>query len=284
MIKNIDVPMERSRLWVDPNVVYAQVPGWCEHVTANLHMTVVYHDDGKFDKKYPLILFVCGGGWKWVNEEAYLANFMPLAERGYVLASAEYQCSNDAQWPAPLIQLKEAVRYLRANAGRYYIDPESIGIMGESSGGHLASLVGTTNGRSEFERGSNLSESSSVQAVCSWYTPVALDKLAASPDLGDLIIRFLNGDPSKNPELAAAADPRSYITNQCPPFLLLHGTKDTLVPIECSEMFYKALKEKDVDVTYYRINGSDHADYPFFQPTVLNLIGDFFDQKLNKGE
>lgn len=280
MIKNIDSPIERDRLWMDANVVYSRESGWCDHVTDNLHMTVIYHDHPGEKKLYPCVLWVCGGGWKWVNEEAYLPNLMPLAEAGYVLASVEYQCSNTAQWPVPLIQLKEAIRFLRKNADRYSIDSNRIGIMGESSGGHLASLVGTTCGLKEFEKGENLDESSDVQAVCSWYTPTGLERFEHDPQLGDLIMRFLNGDITKSKE----ADPRTYITEKCPPFLLFHGTKDTLVPIQCSEDLYSALDAKNVPVDYYRINGSDHADYPFFQKGIMDIIINFFDRWLKKAE
>ena len=282
MIQNIDVPIQRDRLWMDENVVYAQVPGWCDRVTDNLRMTVIYHDSGKKDVKLPCLLWICGGGWKWMDVQSYLPNLMDLVNRGYVLVSAEYQCSSFATFPAPLKQLKEAVRYIRAHAARYGIDPAEIGVIGESSGGHLASLIGTTGDRKEFQEGSCLDQSDQVQAVCSWYTPVALDTKMEVPELQDLVDRFLGTSAAGKAAAAESADPRTYIDTKTPPFLLLHGTADTLVPIECSELLYNALREKGVPVDYYRINGADHADYPFFQPKVMAIIGEFFDSCLKE--
>ncbi len=289
MIRNITVPIERDRLWMDENVVYDQVPGWCAHVTHNLRMSVIYHDEDVRHEKLPCLLWVTGGGWKWVDVQAYLPNLIDLAHRGYVLASAEYQCSNDAVFPEAICQLRSAIRYLRKNADRYSIDPNRIGIIGESSGGYLATMVGLTKGIERFEKGANLDMSGDVCAVCSWYTPVGLRDLAAkSPqpsndldqNIGELIDRFLNARSIQNPDLAADADPLTYIREGLPPFLLFHGTKDTLVPIECTERLYSMLENAGTDVDYYRINGSDHADYPFFQKQIMDLIADFFDQKM----
>lgn len=281
MIQTIEVPIERDRLWMDANVVYAQAPGWCGYVTANLKMTVIYHDDGVNQKRLPCLIWICGGGWKWMNVESYLPNLIDLCNSGYVLVSAEYQCSNDAAFPAQVRQLKEAVRYLRAHAEKYRIDPDRIGVIGESSGGYLASFLGVTCGLREFEEGGNPNQSSAVQAVCSWYTPV---KLAELTDLRDLVNRFLDCDIAERPELAKKADPLTYINAGTPPFLLLHGTADTLVPIRCTEALHDALEAHGVPVEYYRIKGANHADYPFFQPTVMKLMVAFFDRYFKNGE
>ncbi len=291
MINDISVSIVRDRLWMDENVVYDQVPGWCAHVTHNLRLSVIYHDEDVKREKLPCIIWITGGGWKWVDVQAYLPNLIDLAHRGYVLASVEYQCSNDATFPAAILQVKSAIRYLRANAERYSINPDKMALVGESSGGYLATMVGVTNGMSEFESGMNLSQSSEVQAVCSWYTPVHLDKLAKDAgrtnkdldqNIGELIDRFLNAHCEHNPELVKRADPTTYINKGNPPFLLFHGTEDKLVNIECSEVLYKTLEENGVPVEYYRIKGADHADYHFFQPKVMDIIADFFDSKLIK--
>ena len=289
MIKDLNIPIERDRLWMDENVVYEQVPGWCGHVTHNLRMSVIYHDVDFRHANYPCVVWVTGGGWKWVDVQAYLPNLVDIAQAGYVLASVEYQCSNDAVFPEAIKQIKSAVRYLRTNAERYRINSNCIGIMGESSGGYLASMVGLTNGNSLFESGSFLNQSSSVQAVCSWYTPTMLETLAIESsdtsaeldqNLGELLNRFLNVKVCENLEKAREADPLFYIKPPIPPFLLLHGTKDTLVPIECTERLYMALQKAGAEVDYYRIRGADHADYPFFQPKLMALVTQFFNKYL----
>ena len=289
MIKDLNIPIERDRLWMDENVVYEQVSGWCKHVTHNLRMSVIYHDLEFRDANYPCIIWITGGGWKWVDVQAYLPNLVDIAQAGYVLASVEYQCSNDAVFPEEIKQIKSAVRYLRTNAERYRINSNCIGIMGESSGGYLASMVGLTNENSLFESGSFLNQSSSVQAVCSWYTPTMLETLAIESSdtsaeldqtLGELLNRFLNVKVCENLEKAREADPLFYIKPPIPPFLLLHGTKDTLVPIECTERLYMALQKAGAEVDYYRIRGADHADYPFFQPKLMALVTQFFNKYL----
>ncbi|MDD5938992.1 MAG: alpha/beta hydrolase [Clostridiales bacterium] len=277
MIRTISVPLVHDRLWLDSDVVYAQAAGWCGYSTANLRMAVIHHDSPDDTAPLPCLLWVCGGSWLGVDPAAFLPELIPLARRGYVLASAEYQNSSAAVFPAQVQQLKEAIRYLRAHAGRYRIDPERIGIIGESSGGHRAAMVGATNGRAEFEAGGNLDQSSAVGAVCAWYTPVDLGSLT---ELKDPVDRFLGCDTAACPEKAAAADPRTYLTPESPPFLLLHGTEDTLVPPSCSEKLYEALQARGVPADYYRIQGADHADYPFFQPQVMDLVAGFFDRYL----
>ena len=110
-----------------------------------------------------------------MNRNTFLANFTNLARQGFILAAVEYRTANVARFPAQLGDVKAAVRFLRANSEYFGIDPKSTGIMGESAGGQLACLAGTTNGNGSFDIGQNLPKSSDVQAVCPWYPLIDLE-------------------------------------------------------------------------------------------------------------
>lgn len=285
MKKVIEVPIVEERLWMDADVVYGQVPGWCGVETRNLKMSVIYqsdtprtvfrglHPDRPLQKR-PCLIFLCGGGWLTMDVDAYLPNFIELAKKGYVIASVEYLCSNAGPFPMQLEQIKSAIRYLRANADIYLIDTDKIGIFGESAGGHLSSLIGTTSSIKDFDKGDHLDQSSAVQAVCAWYGPT---------DMGEDIQvrdnpwgRLLWGDPTKNPELSENANPIKYVTDKCPPFLLLHGTADSVVAVKHSELMHDALEKVGVDVELCLIEGAQHADIHFFQLMVFDIMDDFF--------
>ena len=287
MKRTISVPIVKDMIWMDRDVVYTQLPGWCGLVTQSLKMTVMYHTPcsvpGIFEKrsvqkKLPCIVFICGGGWLNMSIDAYLPGFEYLARLGYVIASVQYRSSNQVVFPAQAEEIKTAIRYLRAHADKYSIDADNIGIMGDSAGGHLASFVGLNNGNKDLDKGDNLEYSSDVKAVCPWYGPAEFIDNKEVRD--NPVVRLLWGGADEKPELYKFASPVTHVSKDAPPFLLLHGSNDPAVPVEQSEILHDKLIEAGAQADVYIIKDASHADLHFFQPMVLDLIDSFFAKHL----
>ncbi len=286
MKKQVKVEQVRNGIWLDTDITYAQTDAWFGHVTRNLKLDIMRPFSKRSrneNKPYPCIVWVCGGGWLQMDIHAHLPNFIELVRSGYVIASVEYRDSNQAKFPAQLQDIKSAIRYLRANAKRYGIDPDHIGIMGESAGGHLAAMTAVTGEHKEYDQGPYLEFTSEVQAACSWYLPCDFTKMPVRDEITVAMSpeSWLIGDSAlRNPELVRMASPATYIDEHTPPFLLIHGTKDTVVPFHQSEIMYEALESRQIPVDLIAIEGADHADIHFFQPEVMGWIQVFFDQYL----
>ena len=178
--------------------------------------------------------------------------------------------------------VKAGIRYLRAHAGRFHIDPEKIGVMGESAGGYLTCMAALATDPS-FDVGENLEYSSSVQAACPWYPPTdfrgfpydSAEQCAAAPEsllLGKNVMRHAGE--------ALKCCPVSFVTPEAPPFLIIHGKDDHTVSFTQSELLYEKLEKAGCDVTLLAIEGADHADLHFFQEKIWEEIGDFFRKSL----
>lgn len=150
-------------------------------------------------RKYPCVVWICGGAWIQMDRSAHLAYLSVLAQQGFVVASVEYRTSNEAKFPAPLQDVKAGIRYLRAHADRFNIDPDRIGVMGESAGGYLTCMAALATDP-VYDVGENLEYSSAVQAACPWYPPTDFrgfqysdpEQCAASPEsllLGKNVMR-----------------------------------------------------------------------------------------------
>lgn len=233
----------------------------------------------------PGIVWICGGGWLEMSTCAHLAYLTELARCGFVVASVQYRTSNEAKFPAQLMDVKAAIRYLRAHTDRYHLDPERIGVMGESAGGHLTAMAALTGKEKAFDQGAYLEYSSEVQAACPWYVPTDVTKMPvdiprdmqAAPE--SLLIGM---NASLHMEEALKACPVSYVTKNAPPFLILHGMNDHTVPFQQGEILHDALEEQGNDVTLLAIEEADHADRQFFQRQLWAIIEDFFTEKLKK--
>ena len=185
------------------------------------------------------------------------------SEAGYVVASVNYRLSQDARFPAPIIDGKTAVRWVRANARRYNIDPRRVGAMGFSAGGHLAAMLGVTAGVASLEDPGmgNSSESSRVQAVCDVSGPVDLS-IPTTSIIGKLsVFGELGGSAQAKPDLVRQADPSLYVKAGDPPFLIIQGEKDGLVVTAHARKLYDALKAKGVDATLDIVPGEGHVPY-----------------------
>jgi acetyl esterase/lipase len=272
--ETITIEVNDPIYYLDEEVTYAQADAWFGHVTRDLRMDIIYpQTEGK---KYPCIVWVCGGAWTQMNRGAHIPYLSDLARRGFVIASVDYRLGHEAPFPGAIIDIKAAIRYLRAHAKRYSINTEKFGIMGESAGGYLAAMTALTSGK-EFEAGGYLEYSSAVQAACPWYMPCDLPKLEKE---NAFKFPFFNGS-SSDAEYCRYINPVAYITPKAPPFLLLHGSDDLVVPLEQSEIIYEALVARKIDVRFVVLKGEGHSGPQFFQKPLWELIADFFKEKLS---
>ncbi|MBS7241604.1 MAG: alpha/beta hydrolase [Treponema sp.] len=277
MEKTIEIKPERAQYITVTDVTFAQVDDWYGHCRKDLKMDIIYPED--FSKKrYPCIVWICGGGWLTMNKSAHLAYLSKIAMAGFVVASVQYRTSNEAFFPAQLEDVKAAIRYLRAHADRFRINPKKFGVSGESAGGHLASLAALATAK-KFDVGEYLKESSSVQAACPWYPPADFGTFPKPPEGYDLTpphILLMGFNPERDPKKAAEANPVNYIKKKVPPFLIIHGSNDHTVPHDQGKQLHDALEAKGNDVTLLTIKDADHADLRFFQEQVWNEMINFF--------
>lgn len=281
MRETITIEVKEPQYCTTTGVTFAQVDAWFGHTRRDLKMDIIYPED-RDGRRYPCILWICGGAWLSMDKSAHLAYLAELARSGFVVASAEYRTSNEAQYPAQLTDVKAAVRYLRAHAGRYRIDEERIGVMGESAGGYLTVMTALVNDK-KYDAGDYLEFSSAVQAACPWYPPVDFsdfpysspEEAAASPES-----LLLGKNVARNRKEAYDICPVAYVTKDAPPFMIIHGTEDKTVPFSQGELLHDRLEEAGCDVKLIALEGSDHADMPFFQRELWTRIIEFFHEKL----
>ena len=231
--------------------------------------------------KLPLVIWVHGGAWLGGSKDQCPA--LRFLREGYAVASVNYRLSRHAIFPAQIEDVKAAVRWLRAHAREHGIDPDRFGAWGASAGGHLVALLGTSGDVKEFEKGPHLDVSSRVQAVCDFFGPTDLPRMSAFPstmnhDAPDSPESLLVGGPiQERKELAAKANPIAYVTADDPPFLILHGDKDPLVPLNQSEILREALVKAKVDVTFQVIEGKGHG---FGGQEIDRQVTEFFAKNL----
>lgn len=135
MRRRIQVEAEKPQFCVTTGITFAQADAWFGNTVQDLKLDLIYPRDNT--RKYPCVVWICGGAWIQMDRSAHLAYLSVLAQQGFVVASVEYRTSNEAKFPAPLQDVKAGIRYLRAHADRFNIDPDRIGVMGESAGGYL---------------------------------------------------------------------------------------------------------------------------------------------------
>ena len=217
----------------------------------------------------PLILYVHGGGWVGghTRHGGALANFPAalarLASEGFVVASLEYRLAGEARFPAALQDARAALRFLKGNAARYGIDPARTGIWGGSAGGHLSALTALSCGDASLDPAGTHAPAGSecVQAAVIWYGVFDFAALAAGRPGGNdgAAVRLLGCNVTCRPEDYAPASPVTYIDAQDPPFLLIHGEQDRVVPVAQSHLVEARLRAAGVPVDSIYIPGVDHS-------------------------
>lgn len=235
----------------------------------------------KSDTPLPLILWVHGGGWSAGSKEGDNPA-MRLLDKGYAVASTNYRLSQHAAFPAQIEDVKAAVRFLRANAKKYNLDPDHFGAWGASAGGHLVALLGTTGDVKAFDTDSNKDVSSRVQAVIDFFGPTDLLKLSPPNATDNPITKLLGGATGEKKELGMKANPITHITKDDPPFLIVQGDDDKLVPASQSELLDEALKKAGVECELVIIKGAGHGGAQFGTKEMYDKYLAFFDKNLKK--
>lgn len=280
MKKVIDVKIEKPQYSVITNITFSQVDAWFGHTRKDLKMDIIYPEDKT--KKYPCVVWVCGGGWLSIDKSVHLAYLSQLARSGFVVASVEYRTSNEAVFPTQIQDVKSGIRYLKAHADRYSIDTERIGVMGESAGAYLAAMAGLVNDK-KYDVGCYLEQSSKVYAVCAWYPPTDISKFPYKSELqaqASFESLMFGKNVFTHKDEAVKISPVSCVTKDAPPFLIIHGTSDSTVPFSQGEILHDKLTEFDCDATLIAINGAEHADINFYQDVIWDNIIKFFAEKL----
>jgi len=203
----------------------------------------------------PLVVFVHGGAWRGGNKSSGVDRLAKFVAGGdYAGASIAYRLSGEAKWPAQIHDCKAAIRWLKANAAKYRIDPKRIAVWGASAGGHLVAMLGVSGGVEELEGslGSHRDHDSRVTCVLDWFGPTNFLTMNDQPgsmdhDAPDSPESLLVGGPIKeHPDRVRHASPLTYVSADDPPFLIAHGTEDRLVPFAQSIELYEALKKAGV--------------------------------------
>ncbi len=279
--------------------VFASVPptyGDLVYATVSPAQTLDLYLPASGTGPFAIVVIVHGGAFREGDKRWNdgLIGIDRLLAAGYAAASVNYRLSGEARYPAQIEDVKAAVRFLRANAGTYRLDPARFGAWGASAGGNLVSLLGTTCGIADLEGASlgNADQSSCVQAVVDWYGPidfVAAEKQWAGtscpqvPAGSDSPESQLVGAPLASvPDLVARTNPTNYIDASDPPFLIMHGTLDCTIPPAQSRNFADALRAVlgPAKVTFQQVEGAGHGEELFENHATLSVVIDFLDRNL----
>jgi acetyl esterase/lipase len=248
-------------------------------------------------EKYKVVVVIYGSAWFSNNmkQMAYQSVGKPLTDAGFAVVTINHRSSGDAKFPAQIHDVKAALRFLRAHAGEYKLDTSFIGITGFSSGGHLSSLAGVTNGLRQYtvgrttldlegSVGGNLDYKSTVDAVVDWFGPVDMAHMencqtvkdAQSPEAA-----LIGGAPAENPDLVALVSPISYVHSGIPRFLVIHGDADNVVPHCQSELFSAKLKQAGRLDDFITVSGGQHGPVTFNEQTFGRMV-QFFRQEATR--
>ena len=240
-------------------------------------------EDGK--KPMPLLIWIHGGGWQSGSKAGCPFLRQGYLQKGYAVASLDYRLTGDAPFPAQIEDCKAAIRWLRAHAGEYGINPDAFGVGGSSAGGHLVALVGTAGEVKAFDVGENLDQSSAVQAVYDLFGPTDLIQFGQTPGYESHARadspegKLLGGAPAERVKQATRANPITHITPDDPPYFIVHGDADPTVPIQQSELLHAALVKAGIPSRFTTIKGGGHGK-GFPGEPLAALAAEFFDRHL----
>ncbi|WP_345533840.1 alpha/beta hydrolase [Viridibacterium curvum] len=273
-------------------VIYAQWKGTRSVRQMQMSLLVPRTNDLK-----PAIVYFPGGGFTTAEHDKYIEMRMALAQAGFVVAAVEYR-TVPSKFPAPLEDAKAAVRYLREHAGEYGIDASRIGALGDSAGGYVAQLLGTTNGEKRFDKGVFLDKSSDVQAVVTLYGLSDLSNIGAgfppniqavheSPAVTEALLvngpafaGFAGASIQSVPERARDASPMGHLGGKKPPFLIFHGSADNHVSPVQSAQLYRGLISGGNKAEYILVEGAGHGELVWFQKPIIDRVVNWYRQTL----
>ncbi len=256
---------------VHKDIEFANVDG--HSLKLDLYLPV----DGKVG---PLVVWIHGGGWRGGSKSK--CGITWLTDHQFAVASISYRLTDKAIFPAQIHDCKAAIRWLRANAGKYGYGVDRIGVSGSSAGGHLAALVGTSGGVKELEGtvGGNVDQSSRVDAVVDFYG--ATDFVLRSRtqphranQKGSVVYSLLGGGADEKVELAKQASAAFHVTQDDPPFLVFHGGNDKTVLLDQSERITEVYTKAGLPITLHVLKGSGHGGDEFYSGERRGLISEF---------
>ena len=249
---------------------------------ATVHRDLVYASVGKRDlpldlylpiadsaRPLPVVMWIHGGGWRG-GSKGNAGPARAMIEKGFAVVDVEYRLSGEAIFPAQIQDCKAAVRWVRANAKKYQLDPERIGVWGSSAGGHLVAMLGVCGDVKEFDTDSHAEFSSRVQVVCDWFGPTDLLRMNEQAVTGATMDHnapnspesLLIGGPIQEEPFrtkVAKANPITFVTQDDAPILIVHGDNDLLVSHRQSEDFHRALQKAGVKSTLHIEPGAGHG-------------------------
>ena len=238
-------------------------------------------------KPAPLVIWIHGGGWR--NGSKAKCPVTWLVDDGFSVASISYRLTDKATFPAQIHDCKAAVRWLRAHAGQYDLDPTRFAVAGSSAGGHLAALLGTTGDVTELEGtvGGNLDHSSRVDAIVDYYG--ATDFILRSKTQphrankeGSVVARLLGGGADRKTELARLASSAYHVTADDPPILILHGDGDKTVLLDQSERIHDVYTTSGLPVSFHVLQGAGHGGSVFYTGENRTLMINFLRDALKR--
>jgi acetyl esterase/lipase len=229
----------------------------------------------------PLIVWVHGGAWRSGSKKD-----MPLGklvEDGYAVASVDYRLSTQAKFPAQIHDLKAAIRFFRGQGSKWQLPTGKILIAGDSAGGHLAALVGVSNGHKELEGevGNDRAQNSDVQGIISFYGGANLTTILKQSTPHGLSVRvpaldlLLGGQPEDVPGLARLASPVFHVDKRDPPLLLLHGDQDAQMPVNQALELFSAYKKAKASAQLEIVPGAGHGGPMFYDDERLSIVRKF---------
>jgi acetyl esterase/lipase len=266
-----------DNLLIEKDVVYGHGDG------TELHLDLARprsRGEGS-DRPLPAMIFIHGGGWSNGNRQLGETAILLLANQGYFAVTITYRLAPLARFPAQLEDCKTAVRWIRANAEKYGIDPTRIGAAGHSAGGHLSALLALTPGMPEFEgTGGHAKYSTAIQAVSPWSAPSDFLWTGWPATRQGFLTSLLDVSPDEFHVAARRASPITYVNEKAPPFLLVHGGTDSLVPADQSRLLLAALESKNVPARLKVYPDEGHIFTPLHMLDALQQAMTFFDRCL----
>ena len=210
---------------------------------------------------FPAVICIHGGGFRAGSREGYNKLCLTLAQNGYVAATISYRLAPKFQFPAAVHDTKAAVRWLRANAAKYHVDPARIGVTGGSAGGHLVQFLGVTEGVKQFEgTGGNPGQSSAVTCVVNYYGPSDfLQSYGKSVDAHEVLPLWFGGNLDTQRHKHILGSPLNWVTPLAAPTLIIHGTEDKYVAHEQGVWMADRLKASGVEVQLLTLQGAGHG-------------------------
>lgn len=237
----------------EPDIEYANPED------SHLQLDLARPKEGK--GPFPAVLCIHGGGFRAGSRKGYDGLCLKLAQHGYVAATASYRLAPKHPYPAAIHDVKAAVRWLRANAAKYQVDPDRIGVTGGSAGGHLAQFLGVTADVKGFEgNGGNLQFSSAVRCVVNYYGPSDFTKsYGKSVDAAEVLPLFLGGNLDQARRKHIEASPLYWVTPHAAPTLCIHGTEDKYVAHEQAVWLVERLQAAGVEARLLTLQGAGHG-------------------------